>query len=156
MGVRVYFETENLSWACEVAYFKNEDIYDACIDALEAKAKSSGYILTESVEEEEEKKVVWVYQYRESGGEDMIELFSQLPTRSQLNGIILDNLGIDAEGLRAKGETLGLNDMHNFHQGQEEEYVKGERESYVPAPEGFCDPAFYENLYQQEIIEGEE
>ena len=53
MGVRVYFESENISWACEVAYFKNEDIFDACTDALEAKAKSEGYILTESVEEEE-------------------------------------------------------------------------------------------------------
>lgn len=162
MGVRVYFETENLSWACEVAYFNNEDIYDACIDALEEKAKSLGYIVTESVEDdeddEEEKKFIWVYQYRESGGEDMIELFSQLPTRDQLNKIILDNLGIDAEGLRAKGETLGLNDMHNFHQGRDigEEYVKGERESYVPAPEGFCDPEFYENLYQQDVIGGEE
>ncbi len=54
MGVRVYFETENLSWACEVAYFKNEDIYDACIGVLEKKAKSLGYILTESVGDEKE------------------------------------------------------------------------------------------------------
>lgn len=54
MGVRVYFETENLSWACEVAYFNNEDIYDACIDALEEKAKSLGYIVTESVEDDED------------------------------------------------------------------------------------------------------
>ena len=104
---------------------------------------------------------VWVYQYRESGGEDMIELFSQLPTRDQLNKIISENLGIDAEGLRAKGETLGLNDMHEFHEGQEKEYydrnvVKGERESYVPAPEDFCDPEFYESLYRQNIIGGEE
>ena len=53
MGVRVYFESDHLSWACEVAYFNNEDIYDACIDALEEKAKSEGYFLTESVEEGE-------------------------------------------------------------------------------------------------------
>ena len=183
MGVRVYFESEHLSWACEVAYFKNEDIFDACTDALEAKAKSEGYILTESVEEEEtcvtitfdeyEKKktrsYVWVYQYRESGGEDAIELFSQIPTRSQLNKIILDNLGIDAEALRAKGETLGLNDRHDFGSGFKIATiglgtaiqnsiceVKGERESYVPAPEDFYEPEFYESLYQQYIIRGEE
>ena len=105
----------------------------------------------------EEKKMrshVWVYQYRESGGEDAIELFSQIPTRSQLNEIILDNLGIDAEALRAKGETLGLNDCHEFH--YDRNAVKGERESYVSAPEDFYEPEFYESLYQQYIIRGEE
>lgn len=51
MGVKVYFESENLSYSCQVAYFENENIYDACITALEEKAKSEGYILTESIEE---------------------------------------------------------------------------------------------------------
>ena len=51
MGVKVYFESENLSYSCQVAYFENEDIYDACIEVLEEKSKSEGYILTESIEE---------------------------------------------------------------------------------------------------------
>ena len=133
--------------------------------------------MTYKYEEKKMRSHVWVYQYRESGGEDAIELFSQIPTRSQLNEIILENLGIDAEALRTKGETLGLNDCHEFHEGQEEEYVKGERETYIENTvlkhhlgdanpsyasgeffrkvETIFEPEFYENLCRQEV-RGEE
>lgn len=49
MGVKVYLESPTGSWAIEIAYFENEDDYDVCYEALEAKAAIDGNIITESV-----------------------------------------------------------------------------------------------------------
>jgi hypothetical protein len=49
----VYFETPNNSYAEVVAQFADDDLYNACVPVLEAQAKAQGYILTESVREDE-------------------------------------------------------------------------------------------------------
>ena len=51
MGVKVYFEGGNCSWADHIATFADEECYDICIEALEKYADDNGFILTESVEE---------------------------------------------------------------------------------------------------------
>ena len=51
MGVKVYFEGGNCSWADHVATFADEECYDICIEALEKYADDNGCIVTESVEE---------------------------------------------------------------------------------------------------------
>lgn len=51
--IKVYFESN--SHAELVATFESEEVYALCISALENNAKSKGMILTESVEEENEK-----------------------------------------------------------------------------------------------------
>ena len=50
----VYFETSNNSSAHVVAQFADDDMYNACVPVLEELAKAGGYILTESVREDEE------------------------------------------------------------------------------------------------------
>ena len=52
--IKVYFETENGSYAQQVAWFDDEETYNACSEALEALAEKNGYIVTESVEYDEE------------------------------------------------------------------------------------------------------
>ena len=49
MGVKVFLESPTGSWAIEIAYFENEDDYDVCYEALEAKATIDGHIITDSV-----------------------------------------------------------------------------------------------------------
>jgi hypothetical protein len=49
----VYFETPNNSYAEVVAQFADDELYNACVPVLEAQAKAQGYILTESVREDE-------------------------------------------------------------------------------------------------------
>ena len=51
MGVKVYFEGGNCSWADHIATFADEECYDICIEALEKYAEDNGCIVTESVEE---------------------------------------------------------------------------------------------------------
>lgn len=46
--VVVYFETPNHSYAEIVAVFDSEDLYNACYQALEKKAKEAGMVVTES------------------------------------------------------------------------------------------------------------
>jgi hypothetical protein len=53
MKIIVYLETENNSYAEIVAEFASEYLYSICLPALETYAKSEGYILTESVREDE-------------------------------------------------------------------------------------------------------
>jgi hypothetical protein len=53
MRIIVYLETENHSYAEIVAEFASDYLYSICLPALEAYAKSEGYILTESVREDE-------------------------------------------------------------------------------------------------------
>jgi len=53
MKITVYFEAP--TGAHEVAMFYDEIAYKACVPALEAKAKASGYVLSESVTYEEEE-----------------------------------------------------------------------------------------------------
>ena len=48
--IQVYFENENGSHCELMAIFKDEYLYDKCIEALENEAKSQGLILTESIE----------------------------------------------------------------------------------------------------------
>ena len=46
--IKVYFETEN--WYCvPVAYFDDEETYNACLPALEKLAEESRMFVTESV-----------------------------------------------------------------------------------------------------------
>jgi len=52
MKVLVYFESG--TGAHIVARFDEEDTYMACLPALEALAESKGYIVTESLEGEDE------------------------------------------------------------------------------------------------------
>ncbi len=54
MKVTVYFETPNNNYATQVAMFDEETTYMACLPALEKLAKANGYIVTESVNYEEE------------------------------------------------------------------------------------------------------
>jgi hypothetical protein len=49
----VYFETPNNSYAEVVAQFADDDLYNACLPVLEAQAQAQGYIVTESVREDE-------------------------------------------------------------------------------------------------------
>jgi hypothetical protein len=49
----VYFETPNNSYAEVVAQFADDELYNACLPVLEAQAKAQGYIVTESVREDE-------------------------------------------------------------------------------------------------------
>jgi hypothetical protein len=53
MRIIVYLETENPRYAEIVAEFASDYLYSICLPALEAYAKSEGYILTESVREDE-------------------------------------------------------------------------------------------------------
>ena len=50
----VYFETPNNSSAHVVAQFADDELYNACLPVLEAQAEAGGYIVTESVREDEE------------------------------------------------------------------------------------------------------
>lgn len=45
-----YFETPNHGHAEAVGFFKSEEVYMACVPALEKQAKKIGMILTESCE----------------------------------------------------------------------------------------------------------
>ena len=50
--IKVYFETEN--WYCiPVAYFDDEETYNACLPALEKLAEESRMFVTESVTDED-------------------------------------------------------------------------------------------------------
>jgi hypothetical protein len=52
MKIVVYFECGRASDV--VAQFSSEELYMACLPALEAEAKKGGYIVTESCREDEE------------------------------------------------------------------------------------------------------
>lgn len=49
----VYFETPNNSYAEVVAQFGDDDLYNACLPALEQFASANGWIVTESYREDE-------------------------------------------------------------------------------------------------------
>jgi hypothetical protein len=51
-GVKVYFETENGSYAENVAWFSDENLYMKCFKALQKEAKKDQYIIIESIIEE--------------------------------------------------------------------------------------------------------
>ena len=53
MKIVVYFETPNYSYAEVVAQFASDELYDACFPALELIAQRDGYVITESVREDE-------------------------------------------------------------------------------------------------------
>ena len=53
MKIVVYFETPNFSHAEVLAHFSDEETYDACFPALKKIADEAGYIITESVREDE-------------------------------------------------------------------------------------------------------
>ena len=44
MGVKVYFEGGNCSWADHVATFADEECYNICSEALEKYAIDNGFI----------------------------------------------------------------------------------------------------------------
>ena len=48
--IKVYFETKNW-FATTVAYFDNEETYNACLPALEKLAEESRMFVTESINE---------------------------------------------------------------------------------------------------------
>ena len=49
----VYFETPKFSHAEVVAQFADDDLYNACLPALEKYASENGWVVTESVREDE-------------------------------------------------------------------------------------------------------
>jgi hypothetical protein len=51
--IRVYIESKNGSFAEEIATFKDEEYYEVCYPNLEKLAEKWGYIITESVTEED-------------------------------------------------------------------------------------------------------
>ena len=53
MKVVVYFENVNPAYAEVVAKFANEELYIACLSALEKKAKKVNMVVTESIHEDE-------------------------------------------------------------------------------------------------------
>jgi hypothetical protein len=53
MKIVVYFETPNFSYAEVVAQFASDELYDACFPELELIAQRDGYVITESVREDE-------------------------------------------------------------------------------------------------------
>ena len=53
MKIVVYFETPKNSHAEVVAQFASDELYEACLPALEELAKRDGWIITESVREDE-------------------------------------------------------------------------------------------------------
>jgi hypothetical protein len=50
----VYFETLNFSHAEVVAQFADEELYAVCLPALEKYASENGWVVTESVREDEQ------------------------------------------------------------------------------------------------------
>ena len=55
MTVRVHLQSETGSWSEEIGTFTCEEYYEVCITALETWAKKNGHIITESVEEKDDK-----------------------------------------------------------------------------------------------------
>ena len=53
MKIVVYFETPKFSHAEVVAQFASEELYEACLPALELLAQRDGWVITESVREGE-------------------------------------------------------------------------------------------------------
>ena len=54
MKIVVYFETPKYSFAEVVAHFADEEIYSRCLPVLESYAKENGWVVTESVREDEQ------------------------------------------------------------------------------------------------------
>lgn len=53
MKVVVYFETPKVLYAEVVAQFSSEELYMACLPILEQMAEQSGFIVSESVREDD-------------------------------------------------------------------------------------------------------
>ena len=51
--IRVYIESKNGSYAEEIATFEEEEYYEGCYPELEKLAEKWGYIITESVIEDD-------------------------------------------------------------------------------------------------------
>jgi hypothetical protein len=54
MKIVVYMETPRFDFAEVIAHFASDELYMACLPALEQYAKDSGYVITESVREDEQ------------------------------------------------------------------------------------------------------
>jgi hypothetical protein len=54
MTVKVFIEPQNHSWAEQIATFESQDVYMACLPALELLAGKRGCVITESMVEENE------------------------------------------------------------------------------------------------------
>ena len=59
MVITVFFENESPSHADIVAQFDSEELYMACLPALETMAKSMNMFVSESVKEDEHLEVRW-------------------------------------------------------------------------------------------------
>jgi hypothetical protein len=59
MVITVFFENESPSHADIVAQFDSEELYMACLPALETMAKSMNMLVSESVKEDEHLEVRW-------------------------------------------------------------------------------------------------
>ena len=53
MKIVVYFETPKFNYAEVVAQFSSEELYEACLPVLEKYASENGWVVTESVREDE-------------------------------------------------------------------------------------------------------
>jgi len=54
MKIVVYMETPKYSFAEVIAQFADEEIYALCLPVLEKYAKENGWVITESVREDEQ------------------------------------------------------------------------------------------------------
>lgn len=54
MKIVVYMETPKYSFAEVIAHFADEEIYMLCLPTLEKYAEENGWVITESVREEEQ------------------------------------------------------------------------------------------------------
>jgi hypothetical protein len=59
MVITVFFENESPSHADIVAKFDSEELYMACLPALEAMAKSMNMFVSESVNEDNYLQIEW-------------------------------------------------------------------------------------------------
>jgi hypothetical protein len=59
MVITVFFENESPAHADIVAQFDSEELYMACLPALETMAKSMNMFVSESVNEDEHLEVRW-------------------------------------------------------------------------------------------------
>ena len=73
--VKVYFETENHTFAERIATFKTEELYNICLPALEKEANKHSYIVTETIEEEEAKDLFEFYEDQPKEVSSILEQF---------------------------------------------------------------------------------
>tara|TARA_R110000823_G_scaffold297975_1_gene418221 strand:- start:525 stop:893 length:369 start_codon:yes stop_codon:yes gene_type:complete len=96
MGVKVYLESPTGSWADEIAYFQYEEDYNVCFEALEKKAEADNHIITESIEDGEDRVTI---VFSEADPEDESEKTYSFNTENELKAFLT---GVN----ETKGKTI--------------------------------------------------